>query len=354
MKPGQEKYAGRRITYVPYWRFKGLEFSLGGRSPSFRVMDYSCRAVENSGLPVSLGLRSQTQKLEFIRKDMSGSFVTPDISRKDILKQISGSGNKKIHIGEVLSLIFMPFYQDNDIVYDGLSGKALAISPSDLSEDKTPSAFSLEFTPGLCPDCGWDLKGETDSLVLCCGNCMSFWHVHNKTLNKIKALFYGTGTPEDMLMPFFRLQIEFQTLECSTYAQLIKIANIPKVICDEDKKVPLYFYVPAFKISPKLFLRIGRQITLAGIEPLPAGKMPAMRFHPADLPIEECFQAILPLFMELCTKKKEIWSLLEKEKLKLTSFCLTYISFQTSGSDYIQESLGIGLPKNSLKFGRNL
>ncbi len=71
---------------------------------------------------------------------------------------------------------------------------------------------------------------------------------------------------------------------------MIKIANIPKVVKEEHEKQPLYFYVPAFKINPKLFLRIGKQITLAQIEPAQQiRKIPKIRFHPADLPLEEGF-----------------------------------------------------------------
>ena len=357
MEPRQKKYAGLQIAYVPYWRFKGLEFSLGTKQPGFRVIDHSYLAVDKSGLPVSLGLRSQTQKLKFIQKGILGSFLLPVISRKDILKQIAGDGEKKVHIGEILSLVFMPFYQDTDILYDGLSGKAIAMHPSDLQAHKKSPAYHLAFTPSLCPNCGWDLKGETDSLVLHCTNCMSFWLIHNKKLNKFKAMFYDIRQDTDMQMPFWRLQIEFKTLECSTYAHLIKIANIPKVVKEEHEKQVLYFYIPAFKINPKLFLRIGKQITLAQIEPAQARqirKIPKNRFHPADLSLEEGFQAVLPILMGLCTQKKETWSLLAKEKLKLKSFSITYVPFRTSGSEYIQDTLGFSIPINSLKFGRQL
>jgi hypothetical protein len=327
---------------------------LGTKQPGFKVIDHSYLALNKSGLPVSLGLRSQTQKLKFIQKGILGSFSAPVISRKDIFKQIAGDDERKVHIGEILSLVFMPFYQGTDSLFDGLSGKTIALHPSDLPVQKKAPAYHLEFTPSLCPNCGWDLKGETDSLVLHCSNCISFWLIHNKKLNKFKAMFYDTRQDTDMQLPFWRLQIEFKFLECSTYAHLIKIANIPMVIKEEHEKQVLYFYIPAFKINPKLFLRIGKQITLAQIEPASIRKIPKIRFHPADLPLEEGFQAVLPVLMGLCTHKKEIWNLLAKEKLKLKSFSLTYVPFRTSGSEYIQDTLGFSLPINSLKFGRQL
>ena len=135
---------------------------------------------------------------------------------------------------------------------------------------------------------------------------------------------------------------------------MIKIANIPKVVKKEHENQPLYFYIPAFKINPKLFLRIGKQITLGQIEPALIRKSPKNKFHPADLSLEEGFQAVVPVFMNLSTQKKELWNLLAKEKLKLKTFSLTYIPFRTSGSEYIQDTLGFSIPINSLKFGRQL
>jgi len=354
MEPGQKKYAGLPIAYVPYWRFKGLEFSLGRKQPGFRVIDRSYLAVNEKGLPVSLGLRSQTQKLKFVQKGISGSFLAPAITRKEMLKRIAGGGEKKVHIGEVLSMVFMPFYRDKEIMYDGFSGKAAAMHPSNLPAGKKSPAYHLEFIPSLCPDCGWDLKGETDSLVLHCSNCMSFWLIHNKRLNRCKAMFYDTGHDTDMQIPFWRLQIEFHMLECTTYAHLIKLANIPKVIRKEHEKQQLYFYVPAFKINPKLFLRTGKQVTLAQVKPASIRKIPDSRFHPADLPLEEGFQAVAPMLMGLSTQKKETWDILAKEKLKLKSFSLMYIPFRMFGSEYIQDTLGFSIPRNSLKFGQQL
>lgn len=352
MEVSPEKTAGSEVYYVPYWRFKGLEFSLGEKKPDFRVVDHSYIAVEISGLPVSLGLRSQTQKLKFIRKDIAGSFFAPAISREDIFKKMGAGDDKKVHIGEILSLIFMPFFLDEDTLYDGLTGKTMTLNPLDLIADKQSPAYHLKFTPSICPNCGWDLKGETDSLVLHCSNCMSSWLIHNKKLNKLKAMFYDLKPDTDMLVPFWRLEIEFKTLDCSTHAHLIKIANIPKVITKANENQTLYFYIPAFKLNPKLFLRIGRQTTLVQIEPTEIKKMPNIRFHPVNLPIEEGFQAVLPILMDLCNNKKEIWNLLAKEKLKLKRFSLTYFSFRICGSECIQDTLGFSLPINSLKFGR--
>ncbi len=353
---GAEPKRDLELVYIPYWRFKGLEFSLGGQAPGFRVVDHSFLAVDKIDLPLSLGLRSQTRKLHFVRKDTPGSFLKPSVSQKDILSRIvqEKGKDKKIHIGEILSLIFMPFYRDGDTLYDGLTGKAMVTDPLELLIDKGPPTSRLKFIPALCPNCGWDLEGNVDSLVLRCSNCISFHLIHHHKLNRLTVTALDSPSPTDLQLPFWRLQVEFKTLACSTQAHLIKMANMPRAITQAHEQQPLYFYVPAFKINPKLFLRVARQTTLAQPEPSGIKTVPDKRFHPVDLPLEEGFQAILPLVMDLCVRKQEIWDVLEKERLKLTSASLTYIPFKTLGSEVAQETLGFSLPKNSLKFGRQL
>lgn len=341
-----------KILYVPYWRFRGMEFNFKGEEQGCRVMDHSCPAVNKTGLPISLGLRTQTRTLKFIRKGIEGSFTAPDIAKKEVIEQMSGGDENKIYIGETLSLIFMPFFHDQGRVFDGLSGNDTDIAFSDLAADKKSPGHPLSFTPCLCPNCGWDLDGRTDSFVLSCKKCMSFWLIRQKKLNRISAVFSDPGPDTDILIPFWRLQIEFSPAGWSTHADLMRITNVPKVIAREHEKQPMCFYIPAFKIAPKLFLRLAKQMSLAGINPEQAPKkIPDIQFQPVDLALDEGVQAVLPVLAAMVVRKKETLETLKNEKLKLNSFSLAYLSFHASGNDYVQDKIGIGLPKNALQTG---
>ncbi|THB74398.1 MAG: hypothetical protein D3926_22175 [Desulfobacteraceae bacterium] len=352
--PKQEKLSHLPVVYIPYWRFKGLEFALGPKRPAFRAIDQSYIAVDRPGLPRSLGFRSQTQRLQFIQKGIKGGFLPPSLSRRDILNQIAGGNKGKVHIGEILSLIFMPFLHDDHRVYDGLTGKATGMNSADLGIEKKAPSYRLSFTPSQCPSCGWDLAGETDSLVLHCKNCTSFWLIHEKKLNRVNTEFFGLTPKTDIFMPFWRFDLEFDHLNLSTMADLIRVANIPRVVQEEHQTRKLYFYTPAFKLNPKLFLRIAKQITVAQIDAKEAPRLTDALFHPADLPIDEGFQAMLPVLMEICANKKEAWDMLNREKIRIRSFGLVYLGFYTQGSEYIQDELGFSVLVNSLKFGRKL
>ncbi len=351
MVPGPKTPLDAESLYVPYWRFRGMEFSLKETPPGFRVIDHSCLAVNHKGLPLSLGLRPQARPLKFIQKDTQGVFLAPEISGKTVLKQMAGGDENKIYIGEALSLIFMPFFRDSGLLCDGLTGVSLSVPEPDLPTEKKAPGHTLSFTPCLCPDCGWDLKGLTDSLVIHCSNCTKFWMIRNRKLNRIETHFSDSGPDTNILIPFWRLQVEFNLLTCSTYAHLINIANIPKAVREEHEKQPLYFYIPAFKINPKLFLRIAKQMTMAQISPIQAQKIPDIDFLSTDLSLDEGAQAVFPALAAMSAHKKETLDSLKKETLKIHAFSLIYISFQEAGREYVQDKMGVSLPKNALQKG---
>ncbi len=230
-----------------------MEFSFKGSEPGCRVMDHSCPAVDQAGLPVSLGLLTQTRPLKFIGKGIEGSFAAPDISRKTVLDRMSGEDRDRVYIGETLSMIFMPFFRDRGRRVDGLSGKTLDSQLPDLAADKKSPEYPLSFTPCLCPDCGWDLDGRTDSLVLSCKNCTSFWLIREKKLTRISAIFSRPGPGTAVLLPFWRFRVGFSRGKWSTHAYLMRLANVPRVVTKAKEEQPLSFHIPAFKIAPKLF-----------------------------------------------------------------------------------------------------
>ncbi|MBN2123356.1 MAG: hypothetical protein JW821_03620, partial [Deltaproteobacteria bacterium] len=178
--------ADRELFYVPYWRFKGLLFSCVPQGIKHRIMDVSFPALNTPCFPVSLGLRSQVLKLRFASTEAGGRFLKPDISlheAKGILEERFSAGLPKVifeqsFVGEAISQIYSPFFMDGRI-HDGVLNRALKtrVDP-DFDPDRIPGGsaeWPIRFIPALCPDCGWDLQGERDSLALACRNCNALW-----------------------------------------------------------------------------------------------------------------------------------------------------------------------------------
>ncbi len=368
-EPRQEKLSDMLIIYVPYWRFKGLEFVLNSEQVSYRVIDASWRAIDTHGIPSSLGLRSQTQKLKFIQPETKGIFFPHSISKKEILRRMDKeypgySGNKQqkrkkayVHIGEIISLIYLPFYKAEYELFDGLTGKKVDILPEQveqfLSQGKLPQ-YNFSFMPGLCPNCGWELTGETDSLVLICKGCLRAFRISHTGLKQIEVQCVPSDSDIDIFIPFWKLSINFTRMSCSKYSDIIKLANLPKAVLEEHKVKDFYFFIPAFKVNPKLFLRLGKQASLLQPNSIPLDGLPEIDFYPADLSIKEGLEAVPPVLLDICKRKKDIWGMLVKEKIKLERYSLVYLPFKGSGLEYVQHEFGFSLPKNSLKFGRKL
>lgn len=366
-EPRQKKLSDLSIVYIPYWRFKGLEFALSSTQVSYRVVDNSWVAIDRDdkqGIPSSLGLRSQTQKLKFIQPETKGLFFPHSISKKQILSHINkenlGINRVKqahIHVGEIISLIYLPFYKTKDELFDGLTGKKVDALPEQLeqfSSQGKPPQYNFSFMPGLCPNCGWELSGETDSLVLICKGCFRAFLIRNKKLKQIKVQFASLQPDTDLFIPFWKLSINFSKISCSKYSDIIRLANLPKAILEEHKTKDFHFFIPAFKVNPKLFLRLGKQASLLQPDSIVPDKLPKGEFHPANLPLQEGLEAVPPVLMHLCKKKKELMNLLIKEKIKLEKYSLVYLSFKEVGLEYVQPEFRFSLPKNSLKFGRKL
>ena len=66
-----------------------------------------------------------------------------------------------------------------------------------------------------------------------------------------------------MYLPFWRIKAGVSGIDLDSYADLVKIANLPKAMQENWNDVPFYFWAPAFKIRPKVFLRLANNVTLA-------------------------------------------------------------------------------------------
>jgi hypothetical protein len=223
-----------------------------------------------------------------------------------------------------------------------------------LSAESRAPGYDLKFLPAMCPDCGWDLDGERDSIVLVCRNCKSHWLIHSRNLYHIRVESFGSRAQADVYIPFWKLSVQFSHMACSTYADLIRIVNMPRPNPGVDNRQNLYFYVPAFKVYPKIFLRLARQITIPQIVPSPAAKIADVLFYPVNLPLQEGLQAVPPVLMYISKEKTAMREKLVNEKLRLKSFSLVFIPFRKIGPDFVQMELGFSVPEGSLKFGRRL
>jgi hypothetical protein len=349
----------KELLYFPYWRFKGMLFSCAGNGVGHKFVDVSHQAIASPVFPVSLGLRSQALKLKFITPDTEGRFVKPTQPLTRIEENFDERFGRTLpkpvlhyaHVGETISLIYAPFYIENQL-YDGVLNRPVAgaaVPDFDLDQLTFENPhWRIHFMATLCPNCGWDLDGDRDALVLFCKNCTSAWYPVGKRLKQIP---FGTQPIDDsdaIYLPFWRIRSKIKGLELNTYADLIKVANIPRVVQSGWENVGFRFWVPAFKVRPKIFMQLSKHMTLAQRQTEIVGELPQNRYYRINLPVTEANQSLKANLASFFRPKNKLMEILPLVRITAQSFTLVYVPFVEKHHQYIQPDLQFAINKNIL------
>ena len=349
------------LIHVPYWRFRGNGFVLGPESMQHKIIDSSLLAVDNPALPASLGLRPQAMRLFFVEPDTPGSFLAPRIPSADFKRRLlaaipgldSIAGPKLTAcVGDALSLIFLPVFQDH-ILIDGLTGEHLG--PSSIDPDSLgPSPATLTFLSTLCPQCGWDLGGDKQSLVQTCPHCDTAWTTGANGCENITARFFPTQAQPDRYLPFWNLRFQATGFRLQTWADLIRLTNLPRVILPWMESTAFTFRVPAFKIRPELFLHLSNRVSLFQPEAAEISTLPPEPLHPVTLSREEAFHALPAVLGNLSPARKNLFPRIQGGRLVPRDATLEYIPFTDGPKEYIQPEMNMAIQKNALFWSTTL
>ncbi|MBU0736430.1 MAG: hypothetical protein KKG10_20035 [Proteobacteria bacterium] len=357
---------GREIIYAPYLRFKGSVFSCGRQAVRHRVVDITHLGVPFKRFPISLGLRPQAMKMQFVKVDTKGSFLRCFLKTSDLLARAekhssasdSGQVFHRAYIGEALNLIYLPLYIEKSALFDAITNRPVAKLPkeSDILSpitDKHPQ-WKLTFMATLCPRCGWNLTGEKDSVVLTCGNCETAWEAKRGKFVQVDLAVVAGDRPDASYLPFWKIAVQTKGLEINSYADFIRTTNQPKAIQKAWEKVEMYFWCPAFKIRPKLFLYLSRQMTVSQKVLNTSGRFPKRYLYPVTLPLSEAIQGMKVTLAGSAMNKRKIMPLLPDISFSIKSTSLVYLPFSETAHEMVQEHMNVSINKKSLEFGRYL
>ncbi|HOV88095.1 MAG TPA: hypothetical protein PLM79_17200 [Syntrophobacteraceae bacterium] len=367
LSPGKDLPADP--LFVPYWRFRGIVFSCVDREIRHRVADSSHLALGLEGLPATLGFRPQALKLRPVTPTVGASFLRPETSFRspstvagDAEKRSAAGDGKppapyEVFIGETVSVLYSPVTIRGEKVLDGILGRPLpSVVPSSLESlpfDRFPDEL-VTFSPMLCPRCGWDLEGEKDSVVLLCRNCRSAWASRGSGLERVDFSVMVEPKEAPLYLPFWQIRARFSGIRLDSYADLVRLANLPKAVQPEweDRKARLW--IPAFKIAPHLFLRLGRALTLFQGEGDPEAPLPSSGLHPVSLPPEEAAESLVITVAAFGVPKKTLLPKLPEIRAPMEGYSLCYVPFRVTSAECIQPKIGLSLNRNALDLGRKI
>lgn len=356
---------GKSLVYLPYWRFKGILFSSLLERIDYRIVDISHQGIPSDFFPISLGLRSQALKLRFVTPQTEGYFLKSTFSFKEMVQRAAERFSSSLpqpifeqkFIGETLSLIYSPFYV-NGKVNDAVLNRPIASQPPDDFDMKAlpggPPQWQIQFIPAQCPNCGWDLEGERDSIVLSCRNCHSLWI---QAKGQFRRLDFGHVPEENghvTFLPFYRIQTEISGIDLRSYADLVRVANLPKVIQAGMEARPFHFWSPAFKIRPQDFLHFSNIVTLSQPEENWIPELPKAEIYPVTLPVSEAIESLKINLAGFMKPPGLLLPTLADIRIKAKSLTLVYLPFQTQGEEIFNPSFQLCTSRNVLTYARNL
>ena len=360
-----ESSCEQELIYFPYWRFKGMLFSSLTTGVRSKFIDVSRQAVQSSQIPISVGFRSQALKLRFVTPESEGRFVSPALSLDTMVagleKQFCGTLPKPVlhhaHVGESTSLLYAPFYI-RECLYDAvLNSPVRSAGGADIDPDQLETndgAGSILFVSTLCPNCGWDLEGAPDSLVLHCRNCASAWYPVSRRLKSVKFAVLEKQNEDTLYLPFWRIRADVSGIDLDTYADWIKIANLPRATRPADRDTRFRFWTPAFKVRPRVFLRLAQNMTLG----LPQGdlrpELPAPPFHSVTLSVTEALESLKIVLASIFKPRQQVAEVLPATSVKPVSFTLVYVPFREGHHEYIQTGHQFAINKNLLALSSHL
>ena len=347
------------ICYVPYWRFKGLEYSVVPSEVSGRYVDQTVLAAGSGPFPMNLGFRPQVLTLRFVSPDVPGRFLPAAVPVGDAFALTHGPAAPAgatagvLHlafIGRTASMIYAPVYQRDGAVHDAVLKAPFATdTPAIEQELNQPDArtdWRVQLLSTLCPECGWQLTGENGSAIFICGNCVSVWEMSGAALTRVDFII-KPGREEGLFyLPFWRITAASRGVFLRTYADFVRAANLPKAMRQEWERQELFFWLPAFKTRPDLFLRLATLLTIEQPQVVKSDERVwtgREDFAPILLGAREAAKGLLTVLAKLAPKR--FYDALPGVDLELQSATLVLLPFRQSNDEFIEEDLNIAVPR---------
>ena len=359
----------REIIYIPYWRFKGtLFYGTLTQGIANRFLDISRLALPPGAdyLPASLGVRCQALPLKLVSAETRGRFLKPcrlqetmdEFDRINQVVRIKTETIFKEYIGEAASLIYSPVYIDRGRLVD-----AVLDQPSTLTLPDDHALQDLEtcrperetvFIPGLCPACGADLAGAAEALTLVCRNCQRLWRPHRGRLAAVRFGRVESDNPRAVYLPFWRMAADLTGVVLASYADLVALANLPRVVQPGWKDQPFAFWSPAFKVRGDIFHRLCLQLTYAQPQVELTETIDRRELMPVTLPAAEGLESI-KITLAAILRPAEIWlPRFADIGIHPSRVTLVFLPFDDRPHELFSPALNLSIIKNVLAHAGNL
>ncbi len=363
----------RALVWVPYWRFRGLRYRVGGQegSPEGGLLDASVPAREGLLEDTSLGIRPQVAPLA-LGSPGPGRRARPDrppaeaMARAEVRVDAALGGGPSLTrvIGETVALLLAPHCLEREaagwalrsLLPDGGrhrlepgQARGLRRALEEPWKPRPPRAVPLR-----CPECAAGLPAVAQACAFWCPRCGRGWWPRGGRLAPLDFRVVPAHDRAGRHLPFWELVFRADGLPFRTRADLVRWA-VPYWRPDpawEDEAPRVR--VPAFKTNPGLFLRVARNLSLAGGGGRARARLPGPcpEVEPVRLPLSEAAQALKPVLAEMVRTRPRDVEAVVRCRVRVRAARLVLLAFRARGGEWVEETAGAAVPAAALERGR--
>jgi hypothetical protein len=132
-------------------------------------------------------------------------------------------------------------------------------------------------------------------------------------------------------------------VELKTYADFIRLTNLPKAIKPEFEEQDFYFWAPAFRAPPTMTLRFARNATVAQAETADHVEHDPDWLAACNLPSSEAAEVMKTLLASTSMVKSNIFPRLPEIAIEAEETLLVYVPFERSGREIICPRMQLSL-----------
>jgi hypothetical protein len=353
------------IVMAPYWRLRGQTFRADGPGLASRLLDGTRLACPAPGLAPTLGVRPQAMSLRFASAALADRFLSPTVApqfsavrtMRNPKARLIGDPVFEVPLLPVTSIVYQPVRLSSG-VFDAVGSRRIT---RDDAETWLPQAGTVDARPPavtflatLCPWCSWQLDCHPESLVLTCGLCRSAYVAGDKTLRELGYSRLPNGDWEVAgHVPFWRVRAETPGVDVGSFADFIRFANLPMVAQPGADRQPIDYWLPAFATSPDQFLRFARTMTVARLEPVPAGRQheakPMSAPGPVTMPPSALPSAVKVLLADMGHPKTTVFPRLAEATPRIVRTELVYVPVADGGAEFVHPESELVVQKSVLR-----
>jgi hypothetical protein len=189
---------------------------------------------------------------------------------------------------------------------------------------------------------------------LACRNCDSLWATRSDGFRRLPFGHLAADHAAARYLPFWRIEADIGGIELRSYADLIRTANLPKVVQPPMENESFRFWALAFKLRPQAFLNLGTRVTLTQPGGTPIDGLPQGALHPVTLSPAEALEALKVTLADFVKPRRVMLPRLPGITISPKRLRLVYIPFEESQHDFIHPGLGLAVNKAMLETAGNL